>query len=174
MLVLYFSKTNNLTEHNLFLFYISFLTLRKQFRRCGASFVRGASLRRDTFGGMPSQRMFWDTFCAIEPAAIERRPLALVRPLTRPGEPMSAFAQGGLEQISETSLTVRMDFDNFDNYWKPLITGHGTLASFLSTLPVETTDKLKSGVRAAYLCGGSEGARSFATTAVAARGIVPG
>jgi SAM-dependent methyltransferase len=70
----------------------------------------------DTFGGMPSQRMFWDTFCAIESAAIERRPLALVRPLTRPGEPMSAFAQGGLEQISETSLTVRMDFDNFDNY----------------------------------------------------------
>jgi SAM-dependent methyltransferase len=128
----------------------------------------------DTFGGMPSQRMFWDTFCAIEPAAIERRPLALVRPLTRPGELMSAFAHGGLEQISETSLTIRMDFDNFENYWQPLITGQGTLASFLATLPVGTTDRLKSSVRDAYLCGGPDGSRSFATTAVAAKGTVPG
>jgi hypothetical protein len=64
--------------------------------------------------------MFWDAFCAIESAAIVRRPLALVRPLTRPSEPMNAFVQGGLEQISETSLTVRMDFDNFDNYWQLL------------------------------------------------------
>lgn len=127
----------------------------------------------DTFGGMPSQRMFWDTFCAIEPSAVERRSLGLVRPLTRPGELAKAFAVAGLEQITEASLTIRMDFGYFDDYWRPLIQGQGTLAAFLSTLPITTTDRLKASVRDAYLCGGSDGARSFPTTAVAVKATVP-
>jgi SAM-dependent methyltransferase len=127
----------------------------------------------DTFGGMPSQRMFWDTFCAIEPAAIARRSLALARPLTRPGELASAFAAAGLGQIAEASLTIRMDFNNFDDYWQPLIHGQGTLATFLSTLPASTTDRLQASVHDAYLCGGPDGARSFATTAVAVKATVP-
>ena len=128
----------------------------------------------DTFGGMPSQRMFWDTFCAIEPAAVERRSMGLVRPLTRPGQLGKAFGAAGLEQISEASLTIRMDFSNFDDYWQPLIHGQGTLAAFLSTLPASTTDRLQANVRDAYLCGGSDGARSFATTAIAVKATVPG
>jgi SAM-dependent methyltransferase len=127
----------------------------------------------DTFGGMPSQRMFWDTFCAIEPAAMERRSIALTRPMTGPGQLMSAFVQGGLEQVRETSLTIRMEFESFDDYWEPLIHGQGTLASFLSTFSERTTDKLRSDVRDAYLCGGPDGARSFAATAVAVKGTVP-
>jgi ubiquinone/menaquinone biosynthesis C-methylase UbiE len=127
----------------------------------------------DTFGGMPSQRMFWDTFCAIEPAAVERRSLGLVRPMTRPGELAKAFAAAGLEQVTEAFLTIRMDFRNFDDYWQPLINGQGTLAAFLSTLPATTTDRLQASVRDAYLCGGSDGARSFPTTAVAVKATVP-
>ena len=127
----------------------------------------------DTFGGMPSQRMFWDTFCAIEPSAIERRSLGLMRPMTRPGELAKAFSAAGLEEITEASLTIRMDFSNFDDYWQPLVHGQGTLAAFLSTLPAATTDRLQASVREAYLCGGPDGARSFPTTAVAVKGTVP-
>ena len=50
----------------------------------------------DTFGGMPSQRMFWDTFAAIEPNALKRRGAALVRPMTFPGEMTNAFNTAGL------------------------------------------------------------------------------
>jgi hypothetical protein len=117
--------------------------------------------------------MFWDTFCAIEPAAVERRSLALVRPLTRPGELARAFTVAGLEQVTEASLTIQRDFNNFDDYWQPLIHGQGTLAAFLSTLPTKTTDRLQANVRDAYLCGGPDGARSFATTAVAVKATVP-
>lgn len=127
----------------------------------------------DTFGGMPSQRMFWDTFCAIEPSAVERRSLGLVRPMTRPGELASAFAAAGLEQVTEASLTIRMDFSNFDDYWQPLIHGQGTLPAFLSTLPAATTDRLQASVREAYLCSGPDGARSFPTTAIAVKAMVP-
>ena len=40
----------------------------------------------DTYGGMPSQRIFWDTVAAIEPTAIERRAKSVFRPMTRHGE----------------------------------------------------------------------------------------
>jgi hypothetical protein len=93
--------------------------------------------------------------------------------MTRPGELAKAFSAAGLKQVSEASLTIRMDFSNFDDYWQPLINGQGTLATFLSTLPATTTDRLQASVRDAYLCGGSDGARSFPTTAVAVKATVP-
>jgi len=49
--------------------------------------------------------------------------------LTQPGELARAFAAAGLEQVTEASLTIRMDFSNFDDYWQPLIHGQGTLGT---------------------------------------------
>jgi SAM-dependent methyltransferase len=127
----------------------------------------------DTFGGMPSQRIFWDTIAAIEPSAVARRCAALVRPMTFPGEMTSAFAGAGLQDITETTLTIRMEFTEFDDYWLPLINGQGTLAVFLSTLPKGISEQVKAGVRQAYLCGQPDGPRSFASVAWAVKGTVP-
>lgn len=128
----------------------------------------------DTFGGMPSQRMFWDTFTAIEPGALEKRGPALVKPMTFPGEMARAFIAAGLEQVTEATLAIRMDFANFDYYWFPLINGQGTLAAFLSMLPAAVQDRIHSAVRQAYLSGQPDGPRSFASVAWAVKGIVPG
>ncbi|CAN5401882.1 class I SAM-dependent methyltransferase [soil metagenome] len=128
----------------------------------------------DTFGGMPSQRMFWDTFAAIEPAAHVRRGVALVRPMTLPGELSRSFTAAGLENVIETTLTIRMDFSNFDDYWLPLINGQGTLAAFLSTLPQDVPERVRTAVYQAYLSDQPDGPRSFASVAWAAKGTVPG
>ncbi|SRR5258708_6465643 len=127
----------------------------------------------DTFGGMPSQRMFWDTICVIEPGAVARRSAALVRPMTFPGQMKRAFADSGLQQIAEATLTIRMEFANFDDYWLPLINGQGTLAAFLSTLPEGVPESVQTSVRQAYLCDQADGPRSFASTAWAVKGTVP-
>jgi trans-aconitate methyltransferase len=128
----------------------------------------------DTFGGMPSQRMFWDTIAAIEPSALGRRSPSLVRPMTFPGEMTRAFANAGLRQVAEATLTIRMDFAEFDDYWLPLINGQGTLAAFLSSLPEGVADKVQASVRQAYLCDRPDGPRSFASVAWAVKGTVPG
>ena len=128
----------------------------------------------DTFGGMPSQRMFWDTLVAIEPTALERRGLALVRPMTFPGEMTRAFATAGLESIAEATLTIRMDFANFDDYWFPLINGQGTLAALLATLSGDVSERVQAAVRQAYLSGQPDGPRSFVSVAWAVKGTVPG
>jgi SAM-dependent methyltransferase len=127
----------------------------------------------DTFGGMPSQRMFWDTFAAIEPAARVRRDSSLVRPMTFPGEMARGFAAAGLEDIAEGSLVVRMDFANFDDYWFPLINGQGTLAAFFSTLREGVPELVRTAVREAYLSGQPDGPRSFSSAAWAVKGTVP-
>jgi SAM-dependent methyltransferase len=127
----------------------------------------------DTYGGMPSQRMFWDTVAAIEPEARNRQAASLMRPTTQPGELVGLFGAAGFEQISEAQLTIRMDFTSFENYWDPLIHGQGTLAEFLSGLPTLTRERIQNSVHAAYLCNRPDGPRSFPSTAWAVRGVVP-
>lgn len=127
----------------------------------------------DNFGGQPAIRMFWDTVAAIEPRALERRNASLIRPMTRAGELGSAFAKAGFTDIAETMLTIQMEFANFDDYWTPMLTGQGTHAEFLASLPDTTRDAIIAAVRTGYLCGHADGPRSFVSTAWAVRGAVP-
>lgn len=124
----------------------------------------------DNYGGMPSQRMFWDSFAAIEPSA---RPKSVTRPMTQAGELKEAFAKAGFVDVIETMLTIRMDFTSFDDYWHPQISGQGKTDELLNSLPPETRARVQSAVRASYLDNRPDGPRSFASTAWAVRGRVP-
>jgi ubiquinone/menaquinone biosynthesis C-methylase UbiE len=125
----------------------------------------------DIFGGMPSFRMFWDIATAIEPRAAERRDAVTIRPMTQAGELRRAFSQVGFHDIRDTTLTVRMDFANFADYWDPMLMGQGTHAEFLASLPQPTRDAIEATVRAAYLCNRPDGPRSFVSVAWAVRGV---
>jgi hypothetical protein len=94
--------------------------------------------------------------------------------MTFPGEMARAFADAGLQQVAEATLTIRMDFAEFDDYWLPLINGQGSLAAFLSSLPEGVANNVQASVRQAYLCDRPDGPRSFASVAWAVKGTVPG
>jgi ubiquinone/menaquinone biosynthesis C-methylase UbiE len=126
----------------------------------------------DTFGGMPSLRMFWDTVAAIHPPAEQRRSGLLIRPMTRPNELQTAFQHAGLSNVAATLLTIRMDFESFEDFWIPAVFGQGTHSEFLAGLPEPTQRQIESSVRAAYLAGLPDGPRSFASSAWAVRGLV--
>lgn len=127
----------------------------------------------DNFGGQPAVRMFWDMLAAFEPVAIERRNAALIRPMTQSGELASAFARIGFIDVAETTLAIRMDFANFDDYWIPMVTGQGSQSELLASLSESARQRIESAVRASYLCGKPDGPRSFASLAWAVRGTVP-
>ena len=127
----------------------------------------------DTYGGMPSLRMFWDIIAAIEPRATDRRNAVAIRPMTQAGELLRTFSKIGFSEVTETMLTIRMDFANFDDYWIPLLGGQGTHAEFLASLPESTRQQIETAVRAGYLCSQPDGPRSFASVAWAVRGVVP-
>lgn len=128
----------------------------------------------DTYGGMPSQRIFWDTVTAIEPSAAARRSATMFRTATQPGDLPALFERAGLTDIRETVLTIRMDFADFEDYWQPLMTGQGNLAQFVDGLAEATRARVIEAVREAFLSGRPDGPRSFASVAWAARGTVPG
>lgn len=127
----------------------------------------------DTFGGMPALRIFWDTAAAVEATAITRRASSIVRPMASSGELRSGFLRAGFVDVSDGMLTIRMDFDFFEDYWHPLLTGQGTVRDFLAGLPDLTRAQIENGVREAYLGGRPDGPRSFASVAWAVRGTVP-
>ena len=127
----------------------------------------------DTFGGMPTLRLFWDCAATVEPRAMDRRDAALVRPMTLSGEMQRAFSKMGFCDVTETTLAVRMEFQDFDDYWTPLLTGQGTITEFLNSLPQPTRQRIETSVRAAFLCNLPDGPRSFSTVAWAVRGRAP-
>jgi SAM-dependent methyltransferase len=124
-------------------------------------------------GGLVYQRIFWDTAAALDPAADRARARHYSSSLTGPGELVAAFAAAGLDRIESASLTIRMEYREFADYWEPIANAQGPLGDYVRALPPARLTALALAVRRAYLAGAPDGPRSMAATAWAAHGIVP-
>jgi hypothetical protein len=124
----------------------------------------------DSYGGMPNQRMFWDSAAAIYPSAAQVRVSGYWKPMVRPGELAAAFRKAGICNVEEQELHIRMVFPNFDDFWSPIASGEGALGKYVSSLPPEEEARLTQVVRAAYEAGEPDGERSFTATAWACAG----
>lgn len=127
----------------------------------------------DSYGGMPSNRMFWDIAGVLQPEAIARRARMYFNPIVRPGGLGALWRHSGLAEVSETMLLVRMDFANFADYWQPIASGEAALGQYHASLDADAQAALRERVRAAFLGGADDGPRSFAAVALACRGTVP-
>jgi hypothetical protein len=127
----------------------------------------------DFRGGAMFQRLFWDTACGIDPQAIERRARLFSAKPALPGGLRELFVAAGLVRIEETLITFRMDYSDFEDYWRPLLGGQGPIGSYVAGLAGDLQARLEAAVRAAYCAGVSDGPRAMSATAWAVRGIVP-
>lgn len=126
----------------------------------------------DFRGGMPFQRMLFDTAVALDPENAQAvRTKLFSTPLTGPGELAAAWKKIGLREITQVSLTIRMEFQSFADYWEPFLGGQGVTGAYVKGLNGEKRSLIERYVRLAYLCGGEDGPRSFASTAWAVRGL---
>jgi SAM-dependent methyltransferase len=128
----------------------------------------------DSPGGAVANRMFWDTAAALDEAAAEARDRTLGRPIYMPGALPRVWADAGLVEIDERSLTIRMDFADFADYWEPYASGEGMQGAYVASLDETRRDRLVRHLRSAYLCGRPDGPRSFAALALSCRGVVSG
>ena len=127
----------------------------------------------DSPGGAVANRMFWDTAAALDEAAAAARDRTMGRPIYAPGALPRIWAEAGLTEIDLRSLTIRMDFVNFDDYWSPYATGEGMLGDYVASLDPARRGRLQQHLRSAYLCGRPDGERSFVAVALSCRGVVP-
>jgi hypothetical protein len=95
------------------------------------------------------------------------------QPMMQPGEMKRTFVGQGLADVTETELMIRMDYENFDDYWAPIGAGEGPLGKYMTTLEGAERTRVEAAVRDAYEAGRPDGPRSFANVAWACRGVVP-
>jgi SAM-dependent methyltransferase len=127
----------------------------------------------DSPGGAVANRMFWDTAAALDEAAAAARDRTMGRSIYAPGALPRIWADAGLGEIDERSLTIRMDFADFEDYWSPYASGEGMLGDYVAGLEPANRDRLERHLRSAYLCGRTDGPRSFVAVALSCRGVVP-
>jgi SAM-dependent methyltransferase len=127
----------------------------------------------DFRGGLVYQRLFWDTAAGIDPKAGEARGRLFSGALALPDGLPKLFADAGLADVQRTSLTIRMTYANFDDYWQPLFGGQGPVGTYASAIGEDLRQRIEDAVRRAFYSGSPDGERSLTATAWAVRGIVP-
>jgi SAM-dependent methyltransferase len=127
----------------------------------------------DFRGGLVFQRMFWDTAAGIDTAAASARDRLFSGALALPDGLTHLFEAAALERIERGSITIRMDYASFDDYWQPLCGGQGPVGTYLARLAPDLRARIEAAVGAAYRSGAPDGPRSMTATAWAVRGQVP-
>lgn len=126
----------------------------------------------DFAGGLVYQRLFWDTAAILDEEADRARARHFSSPLTREGELADAFRTAGLGAVEETSITIRMRYASFADYWEPILAATGPVGDYVRRLAPDRLEALAAALGKAYLCGRPDGPRSMAATAWAAKGRV--
>lgn len=127
----------------------------------------------DFRGGLVFQRLFWDTASGIDPGAGRARDKLFSGALALPDGLPALFKTCGLARIERASLTIRMDYASFDDYWQPLHGGQGPVGTYVAGIEPGLRGTIEAAVRSAYLSGAPDGPRSMTATAWAVRGVVP-
>jgi SAM-dependent methyltransferase len=73
----------------------------------------------DFRGGLVCQRLFWDTAAALDPAAGASRDRLFSHPLATPDGLLELWRGIGLAAVESRSLTIRMEYRDFADYWQP-------------------------------------------------------
>ena len=156
------------------------LTFVPDFRAAARELLRvlqpggiGVAAVWDFRGGLVYQRLFWDTVVAADPGAAVVRDRLFSHPLSAAGGLQGLWEEAGFKAIASDSLTIRMDFADFADYWDPLLGGQGPVGVYVSGLPESRRAEMRTRVRDAYLSGGADGPRSMTATAWAVRGRAP-
>jgi len=126
----------------------------------------------DFRGGLVFQRLLWDTAAGIDPQAGLARDRLFAGALALPDALPQLFNAAGLADVQRGSITIRMNFANFDDYWQPLLGGQGPFGSYVAMLSVDMRRRIAEAVRRANCSGAPDGERSLTATAWAARGTV--
>jgi SAM-dependent methyltransferase len=127
----------------------------------------------DFRGGLVYQRMFWDTATVLDPAAAKVRDRLFSAPLALANGLPKLFTQAGLLAVRLQSITIRMDYASFDDYWEPLCGGQGPVGTYVAQIEPALRGRIIDAVRLAYLSGAPDGPRSLTATAWLTSGLVP-
>jgi SAM-dependent methyltransferase len=127
----------------------------------------------DFWGGFAVLDLVLDTGSVLDEGIRALRAQIKARPIVWANGQADLWRNVGLVDVVEVPMVLSFDFADFDDYWSSFSTGPTRIAQHLATLPDELSSTLEDHVRAGYLAGLPDGARSFAVVLRAVRGTVP-
>ena len=78
----------------------------------------------------------------------------------------------GLIEVQRGSLTIRMNYENFDDYGQPLLGGQGQVGTYVTSLDKDLRCRIAEAVKRAYCSGAPDSERSLTATALVVGGMV--
>lgn len=97
----------------------------------------------DHAGGTGPLALFWEAARQLDPRIDNESTLAG----TRQGHLAELLDDAGLDDIQQTSLTVRVEYDTFDDWWQPMTLGVGPAGAHVSGLDPEGREALRQRCR---------------------------
>lgn len=130
-----------------------------------------ASYVWDYAGHAQFMRYFWDAAVALNPADREKDE-GVRFPICRPVALRRLFEAAGLKDISVEAVDITTEFENFEDYWLPFLSGIGPAPGYCVALDEATRTKLKERIRES-LPTDPEGIILLAARAWAVKGTIP-
>jgi SAM-dependent methyltransferase len=125
----------------------------------------------DYGAGMRMLRMFWDAAAGLDPAAEKLDEKHM--PLCRAGELSALWREGGLENVREQSIDIRMRFESLADYWDPFLLGQGPAGSYVRRLDSDKLQALRNEVNRRLALPGENTAFVLPARVWSVRGTVP-
>ena len=116
--------------------------------------------------------LVWDAAAVLDPRGAEMRDEMVSKPLGWPGGLAKLFNLEGVANPVERQLSAAFEYASFADYWSTFLTGQGKTGGYVTGLDAAQCKELARYVRAAYLCGMTDGPRVFTAQFWAVRGEV--
>lgn len=116
-------------------------------------------------------RMFWDAVVLLDPQAEKLDEKHM--PLCRAGELSALWRQGGLANVREQSIDIRMRFDSFAAYWEPFLLGQGPAGSYVRRLDRDKLQALRDEIKRRLSLSGENTPFVLPARVWSVRGSVP-
>lgn len=125
----------------------------------------------DYAGGMQMIRHFWDVALELN-RGDSKLDQAERFPLCQPGPLEQLFRRAGLISVSVRAIDIPTVFRDFEDYRSPFLGKQGAAPTYLASLPGETRDRIRVGLKA-RLVAAADGSIAMTARAWAVQGTVP-
>lgn len=139
--------------------------------RCVADGGTVAAYVWDYSGHVQFMRYFWDAAVALDPAARDKDE-GVRFPVCRPEALAALFSAAGLREVETAPIDIATPFADFDDYWRPFLSGIAPAPGYCMSLDEERREALRSRL-AETLPTDPDGRILLAARAWAVRGTRP-
>jgi SAM-dependent methyltransferase len=123
----------------------------------------------DYGGDMGLLRAFWRAAAALDPAAAELDE-ARRFPDARPEALEAMFRAAGIAGVETRAIGIAMDFDGFEDLWRPFLGGQGPAPGYVATLAEPRRQALRDRLERDLVGAAGAGGIRLTASAWAARG----